>query len=92
MGHISIIDKVIAERNAVYLPFTHDIFINLIYDPLDNYFVDEEGMVVYELFTLISTNDLYLFKHDKKDVVIYNKEMDVNFYLIYKKGDTKWMI
>lgn len=38
--------------------------ILLCYYEKENFFVDEYGEIVYDIFTLITPNDLYMFRHD----------------------------
>lgn len=42
----------------------------LYYDEENNVFIDGEGEVVFEIFEIITPNDLYLFKHNKIDVIV----------------------
>lgn len=44
--------------------------VGLFYLKDDNVFIDGEGEIVFEIFELITPNDLYLFKKNKEDVVV----------------------
>lgn len=41
---------------------------SIYYDVADNSFEDEEGNTIYNIFSLISPNDIYLFKENKKNI------------------------
>jgi hypothetical protein len=42
----------------------------LLYDDEQNLIFDHHGCHVFDIFRLISPNDLYLFKHKKKDMIV----------------------
>jgi hypothetical protein len=47
-------------------------------------FVDTDGFVVYQIFRLVSPNQLFLFKKNKKDMRIQHKE---DIIMLYWSGD-----
>lgn len=44
--------------------------MSLYYFKNDNVFMDGEGELIFELFEVITPNDLYLFKQKKKRIVV----------------------
>jgi hypothetical protein len=54
----------------------------LYYNDKLNIFLDDGGYIVYDIFRIVSPNDLYLFREKKEDIVLRSKlGMDVR--LIY---------
>lgn len=51
--------------------------IGLFYDADKNVFVDEDGYVVWSIFSLITPNDLFLF-HAHKEYLMVNHRSDPN--------------
>ena len=48
-----------------------------------NHFVDHDGYPVYDIFTKITPNDLYLFKYYKELQLIHNLDYDILYELNY---------
>lgn len=49
---------------------TPELDRRLIYYAIVNYFTDEDDEPIFNPFSIITPNDLFLFKHNKKDVNI----------------------
>lgn len=49
--------------------YVYEDVCGVFYDIDNNWFVDEDGFVIYNIFELVSPNDVYLFK-DKKDYML----------------------
>jgi hypothetical protein len=49
--------------------------IGMYYDRDNNIFVDEDGFPIYEIFTMITPNDLYLFKKKKCYMIVNHKTL-----------------
>lgn len=49
--------------------FEDRIHASLYYDYEKNVFYDEDGTLIHDILSIVSTNDLYLFKHHKKFMV-----------------------
>lgn len=48
-------------------------FSQLYYDSRQNIMFDEDGDIVYNIFDFIKPNDLFLFKHHKKNIITYGR-------------------
>lgn len=48
-----------------YYDKEYDDVVQLYYYPIDNVFVDGGGFQVFDIFTMITPNDLFLFKYHK---------------------------
>jgi len=46
--------------------YKFDDIIGLWYYPEDNLFIDDNGFPVFDIFRMITPNDLFLFRHDKE--------------------------
>ena len=57
----------------------------MVYDSSTNLFEDEDGEIMYNIFSLITTNDLFMFKTNKKSVQIEGAQGGM-ITLIYHKG------
>jgi hypothetical protein len=57
-----------------------DIF-HITYSAEKNIFYDEGGYINYNIFNIMTPNEVYLFKRNKEDVVIQTKSGDI--YEIY---------
>lgn len=45
-------------------------FMTLYYMKDDNMFMDGEGFIIYDLFEIITPNDLYMFRKDREDMIV----------------------
>lgn len=45
-------------------------YIGIFYDCNENYFIDENGEIIYDIFSVISPDSLFLFKSKKKNLVV----------------------
>ena len=63
--------------------------VALFYNPLINRFMDEDGEVVFSIFDLVTPNDVYLFRHYQKDIIVPHRQLkNVGVELIYPgEGD-----
>jgi hypothetical protein len=59
-------------RYEIIFP-VNDIDRTLYYDMKENRFEDDYGIVVYNIFSIITPNDLYLFKEKKKTIEVYGR-------------------
>lgn len=50
--------------------------IPLYYDKINNIFIDTDGIILFDIFTAITPNDLYLFKKNKTNIKIQHKKYD----------------
>lgn len=55
---------------------TYNCVIVLFYDHENNYFIDETGSIIYELFKYITPNELLLFKQVNEDLFILRPNGD----------------
>lgn len=55
---------------------TYNCVIVMFYDYENNYFVDETGTIIYELFKYITPNELLLFKQMNEDLFILRPNGD----------------
>lgn len=68
--------------------FVPDIVYSLFYDADHNWFVDEDGEIVYNMYQYITPNDLYLFKRSKCYMVFpFVQEKGVSIELYYPNGE-----
>lgn len=58
--------------------------IGFFYNPVKNLFVDTDGFVVYNLFQLVSPNQLLMFKKNKVNVRIQHKG---DIIMLYYSGN-----
>jgi len=49
----------------------------------DNVFMDGEGEIVFEIFEVISPNDLYLFKRNKEYTIVNHHTLPGKFVELY---------
>lgn len=54
--------------------------IGFFYNPVKNLFVDTDGFVVYNIFQLVSPNQLMMFKKNKVDIRIQHKGDTIRLY------------
>lgn len=54
--------------------------MSLYYFKEDNVFMDGEGELVFEIFEIITPNDLYLFKQNKKTFIV-NHCTDLGYFV-----------
>lgn len=57
-------------------------FYTWIYYSEENYFVDESGSIVYDIFRYITPNDLYLFKHNREFMIFEKGNITVEIYYL----------
>ena len=55
---------------------TYNCVIVMLYDHENNYFIDETGYIIYELFKYITPNELLLFKQMNEDLFILRPNGD----------------
>lgn len=55
----------------------------LYYDEENNVFIDGEGEVVFEIFEIITPNDLYLFKHNQTDTIVNHSTLPGMLVVLY---------
>lgn len=55
------------------LCFENDEVKAYYYDPRINRMIDEDGYIICDIFSIITPNDLYLFKFHKEYTLIKNK-------------------
>lgn len=53
--------------------FDFEELVQLYYYPNDNLFVSDGGFAVFNIFTLITPNDLYLFTHNKEYMLVQSR-------------------
>ncbi len=54
-----------------------DYIVYLFYDYENNYFLDERGFIVYDIFRYITPNELIVFKHFNEDTRIERPNGDI---------------
>lgn len=60
----------------------------LFYLKEDNVFIDGEGEIIFEIFEVITPNDLYLFKKHKKYMVFnHHTQLDILVELYWPEDD-----
>lgn len=77
----------IKEDNIIYevdFPTSNGLNRNIIYWKADNLFTDEEGEVLFNIFSLLTPSDIYLFKRNKESVVIWGLQGG-NVSIIYSE-------
>lgn len=63
----------------------NDDLFHICYDAKENIFYDECGFINYNIYTIMTPNQVYLFKKNKKDIIIRTSAGD--FYeVIYDDG------
>ena len=56
----------------------------LFYDIHNNYFIDEDGEIVYEISEIANANDRYLFRQNGQDMYMRHRtQKDVDVELVY---------
>lgn len=55
---------------------TYNCVIVMFYDYENNYFIDENGFIIYELFKYITPNELLQFKQTNEDLFILRPNGD----------------
>jgi len=55
---------------------TYNCVIVMFYDYENNYFIDENGFIIYELFRYITPNELLLFKQTNEDLFLLRPNGD----------------
>jgi hypothetical protein len=62
----------------------HDDYV-LEYDARNNYFTDEDGCIICNIFRFVSPNDLYLFKSKRKNMVVRDS-FGKKIHLVWRKS------
>lgn len=60
-----------------------DEIYGIFYDKDNNWFVDEDGAIIYDILTWVTADELYLFKHKKQNMLvpmIDNRNFGVEMY------------
>jgi hypothetical protein len=73
---------------AIEIPmayYEHDNYC-IYYDKENNFFIDEDGVVVCDIFRIIKPNDLYVFK-DRKETLVVRGENGKTVELFYPDSD-----
>lgn len=55
---------------------TYNCVIVMFYDYENNYFIDENGFIIYELFKYITPNELLQFKQTNEDLFLLRPNGD----------------
>lgn len=72
-----------------YMEDTYQDSIGLFYDEERNVFIDEDGFIVWDLFEIITPNDLFLFKFNKEYMLVKHRTMpEVLVEMYYPDDDT----
>ena len=74
MGFNKIFKNTLKAAETIYR--TYNCVIVMFYDYENNYFVDENGCIIYELFKYITPNELLLFKQMNEDLFILRPNGD----------------
>ena len=74
MGFNKIFKNTLKDEDAISR--TYNRVIVMFYDYENNYFVDETGTIIYELFKYITPNELLLFKQINEDLFILRPNGD----------------
>lgn len=62
--------------------------IQLYYDKERNKFVDDGGFIVYNIFSIITPNDLFLFKYHKQYMIVHHRDnQEIGVELFYPEED-----
>lgn len=64
----------------------HEV-LTIYYDPETNRFRDEFGAIVFHINKILSPNQVYLFKLEKKSYVVSDVTHSYLVDLIYEKGE-----
>lgn len=66
-----------------------DEVFGIFYDADNNWFVDEDGYIIYDLFSIITPNDLFLFRYKQEYMLVpyrADKKMGVEIFF----PDDEW--
>ena len=74
MGFNKIFKNTLKAAEAIYR--TYNCVMVMFYDYENNYFVDENGFVIYELFRYITPSELLTFKTTNEDLFILRSNGD----------------
>ena len=70
---------------CVNFPMSIDSNRKIIYYPIDNTFNDEDDEIIFNIFSILTPNDLLLFKQNKQSICIPGPQGGM-IDLIYYKG------
>lgn len=74
MGFNKIFKNTLKAAETIYR--TYNCVIVMFYDHENNYFVDENGFIIYELFKYITPSELLTFKTTNEDLFILRSNGD----------------
>ena len=57
--------------------------VYLFYEKGDNVFLDEDGYIIWDIFSLVTPNDLYLFRLHGEDMCVPHKTLPGVFCHLY---------
>jgi len=82
-------DTLVDYDSAELLDLGFEDSIGLFYDEERNIFIDEDGFIVWDLFEIITPNDLFLFKLNKEYMLVKHVSMkEVLVEMYYPDDDT----
>jgi len=53
----------------------------------ENYFIDENGEILYDIFSLMTPNQLYLFKIKKKPFYVCDQDSRIIYNFVYTRKE-----
>lgn len=62
-------------------------YVYLYYYEDENLIRDEDGNIIYDIYRLVSPQDIYMFKTSKQGYVVFNTKLNTIFELIYPDND-----
>lgn len=66
----------------------YDEVFAIFYDADNNYFVDEDGYIIYDIFNIITSNDVFLFKqHKEYRLVPYVLDKSIGVEIFFPDGE-----
>ena len=66
--------------------------LSFFYNPLENYFEDEDGEIAWDILEFITPNDLFLFRHNEESIIVPNRQnRNLGIELLYPvDGDCRF--
>lgn len=50
----------------------------------ENYFVDENGFVLFDIFQILTPNQVYLFKKNKQPIYVCDEDSRLIYHFVYE--------
>ena len=66
--------------NLLLFAYDENDLLYIYYDEQENIFYHEGGFMLFDIFSIMAPNEVYLFKLKKEDILVHTKANDI--YLV----------